>query len=173
MSHGSSTASTRDLRRAGRIWLACMGLFLAVAGLVFTAVLWHSYQRAMETRAWIETPCRIISSIVLSEHPTPHSPMAYRLGLQYEYEFKGARHVGSKIKRVEGESLHKDKIESLADDYPAAKRTVCFVNPAQPTEAILQHATKAALYSIWFPLLFVIGGGMMAWRALFSSAGAP
>lgn len=143
-----------------------MGLFLALAGLLFTVVLWRSYQRAMETRAWIETPCRIVSSVVLSEHPTPHSPMAYRLGLQYEYEFKGERHIGTKVKRVEGESPHKDTIEALADEYPAGKKTTCFVNPTQPAEAILQHATKAALYTIWFPLLFVFGGGMMAWRAL-------
>lgn len=137
-----------------------------MAGLLFTWVLWRSYQRAMETRAWIETPCRIISSVVLSEHPTPHSPTAWRLGLQYEYENGGARHIGTKVKRVEGSSPHKDKIEALGDTYPAGRKTVCFVNPARPQEAILEHATKAALYAIWFPLLFVIGGGVMAWRAL-------
>lgn len=173
MSQGTSPASARDPQKAGRIWLASLGLFIALAGLLFTGVLWRSYQRAMETRAWIETPCRILSSVVLSEHPTPHSPMAYRLGLQYEYEFKGTRHIGTKVKRVEGESPHKDKIEALADDYPGGRTTVCFVNPGQPEEAILQHATKAALYTIWFPLLFVLGGGMMAWRSLFSSAGVP
>jgi Protein of unknown function (DUF3592) len=150
-----------------------MGLFIALAGLLFTGVLWRSYQRAMETRAWIETPCRIVSSVVLSEHPTPHSPMAYRLGLQYEYDFNGKRHVGTKVKRVEGESPHKDKIEALADEYPTGRKTVCFVNPAMPAEAVLQHATRAALYSIWFPLLFVVGGSMMAWRSVFSTAGVP
>lgn len=166
MSQATPSAITHDPRRAGRIWLACMGLFLALAGLLFTAVLWRSYQRAMETRAWIETPCRIVSSMVLSEHPTPHSPMAFRLGLQYEYEFKRERHIGTKVKRVEGESPHKDAVEALADEYPGGKTTSCYVNPAQPAEAILQHATKAALYTIWFPLLFVFGGGMMAWRAM-------
>ena len=143
-----------------------MGLFLALVGAIFTTVLWTSYQRARETRSWIETPCRIISSVVLSEHPTPHSPMAHRLGLQYQYEFKGTRHIGTKVRRVEGDSPHKDKVEALADEYPVGRNLLCFVNPAQPSEAILRHATQAALYSIWFPLLFVLGGGMMAWRAL-------
>lgn len=150
-----------------------MGLFLAAAGVLFSAVLWRSYQRAMETRAWVETPCRIVSSIVLSDHPTPHSPLAYRLGLQYAYEFKGTPHLGTKVRRVEGQTPHKDKIEALAVEYPSGRETLCFVNPAEPAEAILQHATKAALYSIWFPLLFVLGGGMMAWRALFNNAGGP
>jgi hypothetical protein len=36
------------------------------------------------------------------------------------------------------------------------------VNPALPAEAVLEHASRAALYSIWFPLLFVVGGlGML------------
>ena len=76
-----------------------MGLFMMSAGLLFAGVLWESYQRAMETRFWIETPCRVVSSLVLSEHPTPHSPMAYRLGIQYEYEFKGRTHIGTKVMR--------------------------------------------------------------------------
>ena len=143
-----------------------MGLFMMAAGLLFTGVLWQSYQRAMETRAWIETPCRVMSSIVLSEHPTPHSPMAYRLGIQYEYEFKGQKHIGTKVKRVEGESPHKENVEELEHDFPAGQKTICYVNPAKPEEAILRHATKAALYTIWFPMLFVVGGGVMALRAL-------
>ena len=155
-----------DPNRAGRLWLAGMGVFLSLAGLLFTFVLWKSYERALETRHWVETPCRIVSSVVLSDRPTPHSPTAYRLGLQYEYEFGGRHLIGHKVKRVEGESPHRDGVEELAHDFPVGKRTVCFVNSAQPEEAILRHATKAALYTMWFPMLFVIGGGVMAERAL-------
>ena len=50
--------------------------------------------------------------------------------------------------------------------HPPGARSVCYVNPASAGEAILEHASKAALYAIWFPLLFVLGGGMMAWRAV-------
>lgn len=167
-SASEARSASLEPNRAGRLWLAGMGVFLSMAGLLFTFVLWTSYQRAMETRHWVETPCRILSSVVLSDRPTPHSPMAYRLGLQYEYEFKGERRIGHKVKRVEGESPHKDGVEELAHDFPAGRKTVCFVNPAQPDEAILRHATKAALYTIWFPLLFVVGGGVMAVRALRS-----
>lgn len=170
MSPSSSPQNAKEGNRAGRIWLASMGVFLSLAGLLFTGVLWMSYHRAMETRAWIETPCHIVSSMVLSEHRTPHSPLAWHLGLQYEYEIKGTRHIGTKVKRVEGETQDKEKIDALAADYPEGSRTTCFVNPTKPDEAILRHATKAALYAIWFPLLFVAGGGVMAWRALFNRA---
>ncbi len=153
--------------RAGRAWLACLGVMLAIAGIVFTVVLWRSYQRAMETRAWIETPCRVSSSVIISEHPTPHSPTSHRLALKYEYNFGGASHTGTRIKRVDGPTPHRDKIDALAASYPQGRTTTCFVNPAAPDLAVLRHDSKAALYSTWFPLIFVIGGGMITQRAIF------
>lgn len=152
--------------RGGRIWLAAMGVSLALAGVLFTGVLWRSYRRAMETRAWLETPCRIVSSIVLSERPTPHSPTAYRLAVRYEYEHQGGRFTGTQIRRVDGPSPHKDRIDELAVEYPAGRRALCHVNPRDPSQAILKQDSKAGLYSLWFPLLFVVGGAVMAWRAV-------
>jgi hypothetical protein len=52
-------------------------------------------------------------------------------------------------------------------------QTVCYVNPSDPTIAILKHGTRAALYSIWFPLLFVVGGLGIAWTAIRRKAPAP
>ncbi len=135
------------------------------AGGVFTAVLWQSYERAMETRKWIETPCRIVTSTVLSERPTPSSPVTHRFELRYEYVFAGARREGAKVKRTEGPTPHRVKAEALAAEFPAGSTGACWVNPAKPDEAVLVHGSKAGLYAIWFPLLFVIGGAVMAWRA--------
>ncbi|MBX7210294.1 MAG: DUF3592 domain-containing protein [Verrucomicrobiaceae bacterium] len=143
-----------------------MGLVLVAAGLLFTGMLWRAYQRALETRGWPAAPCRVLFSLVLSERPTPHSPVAFRLGLQYEYDFAGRKYIGTRVRRVEGPTADKEKVDALAAEYPAGKKTVCFIDPANPAEAILEHATEAALYAIWFPLLFVIGGGVMAWRAV-------
>jgi hypothetical protein len=169
MSDASTSKHQNSTSAAGRIWLAAMGAFLALSGLIFTGVLWRSYSRAMETRTWIETPCRIASSSILSEKPSLHSATVHRLSVRYEYTYNGAQHLGTKIKRVEGATGHRDKVESLADQFPQGLSTVCFVNPDSPSEAILTHATKAALYSIWFPLLFVLGGTVMAYRALLPS----
>lgn len=167
MSDASPSNHATSTSHAGRIWLATMGVFLTLAGLIFTGVLWRSYSRAMETRAWTETPCRITSSIILSEKPSPHSATVHRLSLRYDYTHNGTTHAGTRIKRVEGATGHRDKVEALADQFPQGSSTTCFVNPKAPTEAVLIHATKAGLYSIWFPLLFVIGGTMMAFRALY------
>lgn len=159
-----------DTSAAGRAWLAAMGLAIACAGVIFTAVLWRSYQRAMETRAWREAPCEITSSLVLSERPTPHSPMAYRAAVHYRYALGGKAFTGSRVRRVEGPTPHREKAEAIVAAFPPGSTRTCFVNPARPEEAILEHASKAALYALWFPLLFVVGGGVMTWRALVARA---
>jgi Protein of unknown function (DUF3592) len=150
-----------------RLLQTLLGLGLIIPGAVFTVLLWISYARAQETRRWTPTPCLILSSQVLSEHPSPNSPTAHRASVRYRYAFAGLTRTGDHIRRVDGPTSDGEKAERLCAKYPAGRETECFVNPAQPDFAVLEHATKAGLYTIWFPLLFVIGGAGMitaAWR---------
>ena len=86
--------------------------------------------------------------------------------IRYAYEFNGRTFIGRNIKRVDGRSAHEERVRSTLAQYPAGLQTVCHVNPQSPWEAVLLHGTRAALYSIWFPLLFVAGGFGMIWNAL-------
>lgn len=149
--------------QSGRWWLCSMGLFLIVAGSFFAWRMWLSYEKAQVTRQWLQAPCRILSSRVVSERPTPHSDPAHRVEVHYEYVVQGAKHVGTRIRQVESApSLHLDDVQQKQQSYPPGSEQMCFVNPAEPDEAVLEHASRAALYSIWFPLLFVLGGlGML------------
>lgn len=151
---------------AGRWWLAAMGLFLALAGLTFTWVLWRAYSRAEETRAWTETPCTIVGSAVRSERPSPNANVAHRAEIRYVYEFGGQTRTGTRVKRVDGATTHEERARAVTAQYPAGMKTVCHVNPADPEQAVLKHGSRAALYSIWFPLLFVVGGLGMVGNAL-------
>ncbi len=152
---------------SARLLKTALGLLLVVPGLAFTVLLWNSYQRAEETRRWTPTPCLITFSELLTEHVTPNSPITYRAGIRYRYTVGGNVHESSRIQRVDGSSSDRSKVEILTRKYPAGRDATCFVNPAQPDFAVLEHATRAALYSIWFPLLFFAGGAGMifsAWR---------
>lgn len=159
MSHAPSIPSS-----SGRWWLGLMGLFLIIAGLFFAWRMWLSYEKAQITRCWTQVPCRIVSSRVASERPTPNSSPAHRVELRYEYEFKGTKHVGTHIRQVDAApTQHLENARQKQQDYPPGADRSCFVNPASPDEAVLEHSSRAALYSIWFPLLFVAGGiGMMS-----------
>ncbi len=143
-----------------------MGLFLAFAGLLFTWVLFTAWQRAEETRRWQPTPCRILSAQVTSARPTPNSNPAYRAEVRYSYTFENQRLTGTHIKRVDSASQHEDNARKKLEAYLIGSEATCYVNPALPTQAVLKHDSRAPLYSIWFPMLFVVGGLGMAWNAL-------
>lgn len=148
---------------AGRFWLASLGLLLAAAGAVFTLVLWTAWQRAEETRRWSPVPCRIVMSRLEKERPTPNSNPAFKPLVRYHYTFEGREFTGTRIKRVDSPSQHEEVALTKIAPYPIGSKQVCHVNPAQPEMAVLKHDTRAALYSIWFPLLFVLGGARITW----------
>lgn len=150
---------------SARLLRTMLGLGLIIPGAAFAIFLWVSYARAEETRHWAPTPCLIISSQVLTEHPTPNSPPAHRASIRYRYVFDGIKHTGDHVRRVDGPSTKKEKAEQLCAKYPPGLEAICHVNPAQPNFAVLEHATKAGLYTLWFPLIFVIGGAGMVWSA--------
>lgn len=143
-----------------------MGLFLALAGFLFTWVLWRAYSRAEETRSWKETPCLIVSSLVRSERPSPNSNLSHRAEIRYRYTFDGIARTGTRIRRVDGATAHEDIARARVATYLPGMETVCYVNPMHPEETVLQHGSRAALYSIWFPMLFIIGGLGITWNAL-------
>lgn len=158
-----------EKRTSGALRLkAMLGAFLVVAGLLFTGLLWWSYVRAQETRHWPTTDGLVVLSEVISEKPTINSPVHHRAVVRYNYEFGGRKYTGNHVKRVEGGSVHRDKADEIVERYPVGKRVTCYVNPNQPDFAILEHATKAGLYTMWFPLLFVVGGGGMVLSAFRS-----
>lgn len=151
---------------AGRWWLVAMGLFLALAGLTFTWVLWRAFSRAEETRSWIATPCTIVGSTVRSRRPSPNSNIAHHADIRYVYQVGTQTLTGTRVKRVDAPTTHHERARALVAAFPVGARTVCYVNPADPSEAILKQGSRAALYSIWFPLLFVVGGLGISFSAL-------
>ncbi|MBB5035499.1 DUF3592 domain-containing protein [Prosthecobacter vanneervenii] len=153
--------------QSGRLWLGAMGVFLIIAGSFFAWRMWLSYEKAQMTRKWVQVPCRIVSSKVVGERPTPHTDPAHRVEIRYEYEFAGSKHRSTRIRQVEAAPTpHLDVAMQRQQEFPPGTERVCYVNPTAPDEAVLQHGSRAALYSIWFPLLFVAGGVGMVRGAL-------
>jgi len=150
-----------------RLILSGMGAVLMSAGIFFTYHLWDSFQRSEETRHWLETPCEIITSQVNTYRPVANSPDEYRAVVRYRYELNGVIHHNESIRHGMGPTMDRATAEERIAKYPIGKKTACFVNPEQPDKAVLEHTSRAGLYTIWFPMLFVAGGfGMIlnAWR---------
>lgn len=148
---------------AARWFLGSVGGFLVILGLAFTWWLYQAGERAMITRHWTPVPCVILVSGVKQSQFSPNDPEKWQVELEYRYTFDGQARLGTKLRRIEGPSPHREKAEAAAAAWPPGKEGICYVNPAAPGEAVLEHSTKAAFYTLWWPLLFAAGGsGMLA-----------
>jgi Protein of unknown function (DUF3592) len=155
---------------------AGIGLCLMLTGLGVTALLFVPYRRAMQTRAWTETPCTITASRMVQtpERENPSPP--WRVFLEYRYSTAGREYTGHRWRRiayyetadqlVSRKTPHRSEAEKLTEKYPPGLATVCYVDPAAPHEAVLEHQAKAAIYTLWWPMIFAVGGAGIFWSAL-------
>lgn len=147
------------------------GLLTSLIGLLFMGVLWHAYQRALETRAWTEAEAVVITSRVGDKLVPSNTPPAFVWDLAYRYRFEGGEYTSTNFRRVPTSTDDRERIERQVLENPVGATVTAWVNPQQPAQAVLRHETKAPLYTMWFPFLFVLGGGGMMWACLRRGGG--
>ena len=159
--------------KGGTIFLVLLGLSIAGVGGVFTVLMWNSYERAVSQHAWPQVDGVVLSSEVEEWKEHDFTPMEYRLKVLYGYEWKGEPKTGSRFDFRGNPKYNKlDKIEALVEKYPTGKKIRVYVRPDDADFAMLKPDSKAAGYSIWFPMLFVVGGLGIAVRAIRMELGA-
>lgn len=144
------------------------GIFL-LAGLGFSSFFVRGAWRAVEARSWTETPCTLLESAVRS-HSSSDGGDTYSIAVVYTYVVGGREHRSERYNFLGGSSsAHKSKAEWVTA-HPAGTRTVCWVNPANPTEAVLDRGLSWEYLIVLVPGLFVavgLGGtiwAVKAWR---------
>jgi hypothetical protein len=157
--------------KSSTVFLVVFGLVIAGIGGVFTALMGDSYQRASAMHAWPQAEAVILSSEVEERRHDEFSQKEYRVKLLYGYEWKGEGKTGELL-TARGNPWSKDlaRIERELEKFPVGMKTKAYVNPADPDYAVLKPDSKAAGYSIWFPLLFVVGGLGIVARAVVTRA---
>jgi len=155
----------------GRVFLFALGLLLAAIGGLFVWVMAASALRAKATRNWPQVPCVILVSEIEERLHDPQSPVEYRHHVVFGYEWESARLTSEQVSlRGSAWSSKRDVVFERSMRYVAGDDGRCYVNPADPTFAILEPDSLAPLYSIWFPGVFVLGGLVMAFRAVVESS---
>lgn len=146
---------------AGNLYLIFLGLFLILMGSLFTLLMWFSFQRGLNTRNWQATPATITLSQKDTKQVEGHN-REFRWLVNYEYQANGKSYTSDKhTLRKAKWSKHEEEIDKLVESHPLGMSLDCFVDPNSPSSAILKHDSLGAGYSIWFPMLFAVGGGGM------------
>jgi hypothetical protein len=162
-------SSEKDKKsNAGNLYLMFLGLLLVIMGSLFMYLMWTSFQRANLTRSkWLEIPCVILESKTQQLEQRPNYHPEFRWEGKYRYTFKDVDYIGTQLELRGSKSTSKQEmVDKVVEKFPLGAVVPCFVDPNNPSAAILKHDSRGSGYSIWFPGLFAVGGiGMIVGAA--------
>lgn len=179
----AKSKSTKELSSG---CLSLFGLPFFAAGLFLSGLYFHGYFEWWRVSRWVETPCWI-ESAELKESQGDDST-SYQAKASYRYEYDGRVHHGERVALNGGSdnlgAFQHDAYRELtrhvvtkgkgAEREPGdpAKAFRCYVNPADPTEAILYRTLrweKQAFMAV-FALTFPAVGAALVFGGLIHSA---
>ena len=130
-------------------------------GLVFFGLLSREILKQARTYTWKRIDCVIVSSSV------QELPNKYGVQIEYHYTFAGQQYRGISYTVSRFTTADYGQAAQIVDLHPGGKRTACYVNPSNPSEAVLQRGSVAMAPFLLIPLLFMfVGGGgiYVTWR---------
>ena len=126
--------------------------FLLGCGLVY-GLVWIPVRGILDARQWPAVPCIVLSSEVES-HNTSDST-TYKVNIRYRYEFNGRPFENDRYDFMIGWTSGRDGKQAIVDRLSPGTRTVCYVNPADSTEAVLERGFTPALWSEPYTHVFI------------------
>jgi uncharacterized protein DUF3592 len=151
----------------------CMAAFFAVfllAGAGFSLFFIRPAVKVLEAKSWTPVPCTIVDSQVQT-HPGEDGA-TYSVDVLYTYAFAGREYKANRYRFLGGSSGGYAAKERIVRRLPPLTRTVCYVNPREPAEAVLNRDFSADYAFGLVPLLFVavgLGGLVFTLRGAFQN----
>lgn len=130
-------------------------IFLVV-GLVATYFVFiKPVMGILAARTWRETPCTIIASNV-QRHSGKST--TYSVDILYAYAMNGREFRSNRYGFMTGSSSGYQGKAAIAARYQPGTTAVCFVNPSDPNDAVLERGFTATLWIGAIPFVFVLVG---------------
>jgi uncharacterized protein DUF3592 len=162
-SDGTEAPESISQKPAGRNGGCFLVVFCSVFFLIGALVLFFMFIRPMmRSRAagsWAETPCAILHSEVTTHSDSDGA--TYGLDMLYEYHWRGQRHESDRYSFYSvGSSSSRGWREAVVKRLPKGAKTVCYVNPSNPTEAVLSREMGPDMWFALIPAVFMLFGGV-------------
>lgn len=124
-------------------------------------ILWYApmLKTSLSSMKWSETPCLILTSGV-KEHSSRNGT-TYSVDISYRYTVKGREYESRRYSSFGGSSSGRAGKQAVAGRYPVGSQRVCFVNPENPSEALLKPGLGWEAFLGLFPLLFIGTGALL------------
>jgi hypothetical protein len=163
----AATAETRPISSGNRpeVGRKVGATFFLVFLLVGLAMTWFILVRPVlniiEAKSWTATPCLVLSSEVRSHRG---KSTTYSVNILFEYEVNGRKFNANRYSFMGGSSSGREGKEEVVARFPRGHTATCYVNPRDPTDAVLHRGWVPVMWFGLLPLIFVaIGlGGLVA-----------
>ncbi|MEN6307370.1 MAG: DUF3592 domain-containing protein, partial [Anaerohalosphaeraceae bacterium] len=140
---------------AGRLFATVFFMFFLGMGLLFEILLVREVVSVIHRRNWPVVSCRILESSVCQES---NSENPYRFAVKYDYQVNGTTYQSTRYQFKDSGSSDYAQIQKLAEHYQAGSETQCYVNPENPSQAILEQDSLGMACFILIPTVFVLVG---------------
>jgi hypothetical protein len=145
----------------------CLPIFLGIFGIFgLTALVWFFLPpifQMFEARSWVSVPCRIVSSRV-SRHPGGRHGPTFSIDVVYTYSYNGQSYQSNRYEFMGGSSSGEASKQLVVRQLSPGSTANCFVNPADPTQAVMVRGLSLDMLAIVIPLTFAgVGIGGIIW----------
>lgn len=171
--HSRSRNADKPMGSGGKLALSLFFLFFFAIGSLFEVFIIREFGKALGQRSWKKTPCKIVRSEVRDRQDSDE-PYAFVVG--YEYDHGGQMRTATSYKRGYSGSEKYSDAQQIAQKYPLSLNAHCYVNPKNPSEAVLKRQSLLIGLVVLFPLIFVLigaGGIYFIWRKAPPPAARP
>lgn len=144
--------------------LGCLLLFaLPFAGVggfmgyrfVSSIVTWQS------ARGWSEAPARL-TALELKRHRGNKGGVTHKVVAEYDYQFDGESYTGTRVGLFGGGdnvSNHNRRVYArLSPHFKRGQAVTAYVNPARPSQALLDREMRLGMLMFHLPFVILMGG---------------
>lgn len=151
----SSRANDSNKTGAGCLFV----FFLLFGGLgagIFVAAFVRPWLQSRDAASWTRTPCTILASDVRSHRSDDGT--TYSIEILYEYRINGRPYRSNRYTFSRASSSGRDAKAAVVRQHPPGLQTFCYVNPRDPTDAVLVQGLPGETWIALIPLAFALIG---------------
>lgn len=162
--------SRRQKHRNSAYWLGAFGGIFFLVGMGFLVLgMVPAVIDAVRMRQWEPVPAQVLEARLASSRSSNGNTTS-RVHARYRYAVAGSTYTGDRVAVSNMADNLGDFWYQLGWQLKSAqqqgKPVTAWVNPADPTEAVLDRSLRWPLLGFWAIFLVVfggVGGGMLAW----------
>jgi hypothetical protein len=154
----SSKPMARTARRSANKYATAgfFAIFAAVGIGTLYPLSIRPMARTIDAQSWVATPCKVLRAEVRSRDSSDGT--TYSVYIQYRYEINGQTYTSDRFDFMGGSSSGYGGKAVIVAVYRSADNPVCYVDPANPSQAVLRRGLHANLLLALFPLPFLLVG---------------